>query len=245
MRLTLFTSIALFASLSLTAQALPDFTPPSPLFAAASRNNTAEVKRLLDAGAKPDEVRFIGFTPIFFSVLFENADMFRIMMDRGADIRAVDGSGSSLLMWAAANESGSPQLVEMLLKLGLNPNQANKFGDTALTWAQRRGYTPTVASLMKVTAVKGDPHKQAVERAIAVMQKSGPQFVRVSGCVSCHHQSLPQMANSLARARGYAVNESIAKQEVGAVVTLLKAVKPAMDNKTDMIPDTPISFLTC
>jgi hypothetical protein len=242
MRLSLIPCYALFASLSVVAQPIPDFTPPSPLFAAASRNDTAEVKRLLAAGANPNEGRFIGFTPTFFAAIRNNPEMLKALADKGADVRAVDGAGSSILMWAAANEAGSTPIIEALLKLGADPNQPNKLGETALTWAQRRGHTPAVEALLKVTTAKTDANKLAVERAVALMQKSGPQFVRVSGCASCHHQSLPQMAIGAARERGYAVNETVSKQEVASVVNLLKMMRPAMDQQTDQIPDIPITI---
>ena len=242
MRISLFTCYALFASLPAIAQPIPDFTPPSPLFAAVSRNDVAEVQRLLAAGANPNEGRYIGYTPVFFAAIQNNPEMLRMLVERGADVRAVDGAGSTTLMWAAANEAGSAQIVEELLKLGVDPNQTNKLGETALTWAQRRGQTPAVAVLTKATIAKTDPHKQAVERAIALLQKSGPQFVRVSGCVSCHHQSVPQMAIGLARQRGYAIHEAVSKQEVASVVNMLKAMRPAMDSLNDQIPDIPISI---
>ena len=59
--------IAFGAVLSLSAQ--PDFTPPSPLFAAVLSNNTAEVKRILAEGANPNEKKFIGFTPVFIPIM--------------------------------------------------------------------------------------------------------------------------------------------------------------------------------
>lgn len=241
MRHSLFTCFALFAGWSAMAQPIPDFTPTTPLFAAASRNDTAEVKRLLAAGASPNEGRYVGMTPVFFAVLRNNMEMLRSMVDRGADVRATDGAGSTTLMWAAANETGSAEIVNELLRLGVDPNQANKMGETVLVWAKRRGHTAATAALLKAVGTAQDPNRKAVEKALELMQKSGPQFVRVSGCVSCHHQSLPQMAAGLARQRGYAVNETVAKQEVAAVVNMMKMARPLMDKQTDHFPDIPIS----
>ena len=46
-------------SIGLQAQ-IPDFTPQTPLIGALLHNDTDGAKRLLDAGADPNEGRFIG-----------------------------------------------------------------------------------------------------------------------------------------------------------------------------------------
>ena len=241
MKSLLLTALAITAALPGVAQP-PDFTPATPLLAAAYRNDTPEVKRLLDAGANPNEGRFLGMAPIFLSLIRNNPEMFAAMAAKGAALDAVDPAGSTTLMWAAANEQGDDTLVQELLRLGVNPATRNKLGETALSWAERRGQTPAVAALRNATApTDTDPNRKAVESAIALLQKSGPQFVRVSGCASCHHQSLPQMAYGLARQRGYAVNEKVAQSEVASVLNIMKMMRPAMDNLTDQIPDIPIS----
>jgi hypothetical protein len=83
--------------------------------------------------------------------------------------------------------------------------------------------------------------KSAVEKAIALLEKSGPQFVKVSGCTSCHHQSLPQMAYSAARARGFAVDEKNAEYQVKAVLATFKPVTADMAAGKPNIPDPAIS----
>jgi hypothetical protein len=58
-----------------------------------------------------------------------------------------------------------------------------------------------------------DP-RAAVEKALPLLQRVGPPFWEGSGCISCHHQTLPAMAVSTARERGFAVNETAAKAAV-------------------------------
>src|SRR5881392_3055154 len=93
-------TLAVFFGTALWACAqFPDFTPPTPLIGAAMRNDTEEVKRLLNSGANPNEGRFVGGgTPIFFALMQRNRAMVEAMIAKGADVKATDGAGSTTLM---------------------------------------------------------------------------------------------------------------------------------------------------
>jgi hypothetical protein len=221
---------------------MPDFTPPTPLIGAALTNNLDAVRKILDGGANPNEGRFIGGrSPIFFALMHKNRPMAEAMIAKGADINVLDDSGSTPLMWAANDETGDPALVKGLLALGADPNIKNKVGETALTWAIRRGHTPIVEILKKAGATHSEMVKQASEKAIALLLKSGPQFVKVSGCYSCHNQSLPQMAYSVARTRGYAVDKTPADYNVKAIVGFFKPYIAEMLAGSPAIPDPAVS----
>jgi Prenyltransferase and squalene oxidase repeat len=62
----------------------------------------------------------------------------------------------------------------------------------------------------------------AVKKSVALLQQSGPVFVKKGGCTSCHHQSLPAMAFSLARERGFLVDEQVARDQLEAVAAFLR-----------------------
>ena len=233
-------TIALFAALSLSAQ-VADFTPQTPLLTAILHNDPTEVKRLLASGTNPSEGRFLGSPPIFLALMMQNPSVIRPLIEAGADLRATDRAGSTPLMWAASNEVASSEIVNEILKRGVDPNAQNKSGDTALIWALRRGYTPVVEALKKAGASDTQLMKQSIEKAVALLQKSGPEFVKVSGCTSCHHQSLPQMAYAKARERGFQVNADISQQQIKAVIATFKPMREIMLQGKDQLPDPSIS----
>ena len=193
-------------------------------------------------GADPNEGRFAGIPPIFFSVMHQNVRLFHALREKGADVKVKDKTGSNLLMWAAADDSGRAELVEELLRLGLDPGDMDSKGDNALTWALRRGSdTPAVKALRRAGVSSTPMVIRAAENALALLQKSAPQFTRVSGCASCHHQSLPQMANGIARTRGIRIDEQVSQEQVKAVIAVFSPLREEMMRGVVRFPDVPIS----
>jgi hypothetical protein len=235
------TLILAFGLAGILGAQVPDFTPPTPLFGAVLHNNTAEAKRLLAAGADPNETKMVGFPALFFPLAFRNVEIFHAMVEKGADVQARDASGSTALMWAAFNEAGDPALVQELLAMGLDPNAKNLAGETALTWAARRGNTRAVAVLEEAGALNPTGVRESAQKAIALLQKTSTSFLRASGCVSCHNNFLPQMTIATARAHGVGVDEKSARLTTEAT---LAAVKPLIEESAkspDRIPDPSIT----
>ena len=229
--------------LSVDARAqIADFTPKTPLIGALLHNDTGEARRLLDGGADPSEGRFFGFSPVFLAIQRQDVELVRLMVARGADLSVRDSSGSTALMWAAFNEAGDAILVQEMLKLGADPLARNNVGETALDWARRRGDTPAVAALRRAGASDEASVKASVEKALGLLQRSGSQFSSVSGCYSCHHQSLPQLAFGIARTRGLRVDESAASLQVEMTIQLLRSVHEQALMNRDRIPDPPIAL---
>jgi hypothetical protein len=240
MRIVAMTLTACALSATVNAQ-VPDFTPKTPLIGALLHNDVGEARRLLARGDDPNESGFVGVPPLVLAILRQDLDLVRAMVENGADLDARDRSGSTALMWAAFNETGDARIVEALLQWGADPAVTNHAGETALAWALRRGDTPVVAALRNAGASDTALTTAAVEKAIALLQHSGSQFTRVSGCYSCHHQSLVQMALGVARARGVGVDETAARQQVDVTVKVLNGVAAQALRNRDRIPDPPIA----
>ena len=220
---------------------IPDFTPQTPLIGALLHNDAAEAVRLLRQGADPNEGRFGGLPPAMLAAARQNVELVRLMVAKGADPNVRDRSGSTALMWGAFNDSGDAAVVEALVALGADPLASNKAGETALDWALRRGESAAVTALRKAGASDTRKMHSAAQKALALLQQSGAQFSRVSKCLSCHHQSLPQMAFGIARTRGLEVDEALMRQQVDGAISQLKSVAAEALANRDRIPDPPIA----
>src|SRR5262249_49933583 len=98
-------------------------------------------------------------------------------------------------------------------------------GETALVLARRHGHTPMVDALLKAGA-KDDAlgpaapafapvtsPQAAIARSLPLLQRSDVMFLKKSGCVSCHNNSLTAMTVALARKQGFAIDETIAREQ--------------------------------
>src|SRR5262249_35982534 len=220
---------------------VPDFTPQTPLIGALLHNDAAEANRLLERGADPNEGAFAGMPPFLLAVVRQDLELVRAMAARGANINVRDRSGATALMWAAFNETGDAAIGRELPPRGADPRAPTRASESALDWARRRGATPAVAALRKAGLSETARIRASVEKSLSLLQTSSAQFNRVSGCYSCHHQSLPQMALGIARTRGIAVDETSARQQVDLTVRVLKSVSESALQNRDRIPDPPIT----
>jgi len=204
-----------------------------PLMEAAGHGNLAMVRLLLKNGAEvnvaSDEgkeanskhgILGIGkLTPLHRAAAYGSPDVIRALLDAGADVNAKDLRGMTPLMLAVASEKQNTEVVRLLLARGAGPEVKSAGGEVAGDWAKRFGDPSVVALLPNSPAGEDRPNtsltlanetrdpRQAVGKAVALLQTSSFEFFKQSGCVSCHHQYLSAMAVRAARDRGLAVDE--------------------------------------
>ncbi len=151
-------------------------------------------------------------------------------LDHGADVNATNDDGFTALMLAAASDGIPARVAQRLIERGAKVNAAMPDGRTALDFARLRGRTTIVDLLTKAGATPGKDApagavvpapapspRAAVERSLPLLQASDAAFLKKSGCVSCHNNSVTAMAVSLARSAGIRVDEEIAQQQVDAI----------------------------
>ena len=120
--------------------AAPDVKGPdgsTPLQWAVYRNDVAEVKRLLKAGAKVGEPNNYGATPMQMAAATGNTQLIKLLLDAGANADSANAEGQTALMEVA--RTGNVDAAKLLLRHGAHVNAVEQWGgQTALMWASAR-----------------------------------------------------------------------------------------------------------
>jgi ankyrin repeat protein len=156
------------------------------------------------------------------------------LLQAGADPNGRDREGRTVLMRAAASDTLPEEAVRALIERGADMNATSAAGETALSMARLRGDTRIVKLLLRAGAKDDRPptanpsnfapahsSRAAVERSLPLLQQTDVTFLKKSGCVSCHHNSLTAMTVAASRASGIRVDEAIARQQVSETAAYL------------------------
>jgi ankyrin repeat protein len=156
-----------------------------------------------------------------------------LFLERGASLDARDPEGRSILLLAAASEAMPVDTVKMLLARKMDVNERTAKGDTALGLARRHGDSPIVKLLLEAGA-KDEPvppaptpapaHsvRQAIERSLPLLQRTDVSFLKKSGCVSCHNNSLTSLTLAAARKAGLRVDAAVASSQTKKIGAYLE-----------------------
>ncbi len=167
-----------------------------------------------------------------FSAVLGETKAFRLMLDRGADVNAVDPLGRTPLMYAAISDQMPTEAIELLIRRGADVNARSTHartvdaGMSVLDIARLNGETPVVRLLEKygargsaVAPAARTPRpastvRVAVERSLPLLQRVDAGFAKGAGCVSCHDNSMEAMAYGLAAKRGFRIDVAGAATQV-------------------------------
>jgi len=130
-------------------EAIPDVTP---LMSAAANGNIELLKLLLKYGAKPDYPTSGKGTALMSAT--GHTEIFKILINHGANIYARDNYGRTVLIWAALH--GTEEVVALLCKMGADPEIKDKGGNTALTEAKNKGRS-RIIELLKNCSINRAP----------------------------------------------------------------------------------------
>jgi cytochrome c551/c552 len=174
------------------------------------------VKLLLDYGADPSAWYPTDPTALREAARADDVEIFRLLIDYGAEPK---GAGAPTALFVRTNCATCAALVGLGGPLPRRPPDPGE-GTGAPIYDPARAARPTPIGPTPVTAATV---RAAVDRSLPLLQQIDVDFVRRTGCVSCHHNTLVAMAVSAARANGYAVNEAIATQQTAAVGMYLES----------------------
>jgi ankyrin repeat protein len=203
----------------------------SILVVAAQMANAEIVELLLAHGTdiNASDPNFAGHA-LNYALLSQKPDIARRLIEAGADLQLPSPVGKTPpIVLATYFETGETSIAELMLKRGADITSATQTGETALTWARRRGFPEFVSLLTNAGAADPpDPRPEvpsreipaeaaqrqallrgSVAKSITLMQHSSDEFLRQRRtCVSCHHQNLQGLALGWARDRGFDVDEA-------------------------------------
>ena len=174
----------------------------------------------------------------------DDGDELAMLLDAGADVNGVDRQGRSVLMRTAASDTVPTALVQRLLTSGADVGAKGHNGETAIAFASPRGNTPTRNALTaaaagpstaaspgaarSTTATSGAVFspaaspRDAVIRALPILQKTGVTFRHKAGCVSCHNNTLTARVTAESLRAGIPIDETVARSEVQGIAQFLE-----------------------
>jgi ankyrin repeat protein len=164
-----------------------------------------------------------------------DTDAVRLLLDRGADVNARDGDGRTALMLACYSDTYPIDVVRILIERGADVNARTPSGETAVSFAAARGGVIVEAlgragaapvatpSLVVPTPRPSHTARAAVQLSVPLLQKTDETFLRKSGCVSCHNDSLTAMTVALARQHRFAVDENLARSHIARMGPFLES----------------------
>jgi hypothetical protein len=241
------------------AEALSVITD-SPLASAAANGNLAVVKMLLAKGAnvnsistkdkvfqvKNGSIQLGGFTPLLLASAFGPPEVVKALLDAGADVNAKDVRGMTPLMLAVATDRQDPEIIRTLLAKGASVQAKSNLGETALDWARKIGPPATIDALKRagggeavaqvIPAGDASPAdlKPAVQRSITLLEKSAAGFFKEGGCIGCHAQNMTDLAVSVARTKGLAVDGKALDERWKAAKSTFGPFAPLLLERMDL-----------
>ncbi|KAK7867803.1 hypothetical protein R5R35_001215 [Gryllus longicercus] len=118
---------------------------------AAEEGRLSDVRRLIHSGAYVNYTDRYGSTPLVYAVFNDHADVVSLLLQRGADVNAVNLAGNSALHWAAMRDP-SGRCVELLVRAGADVNARDLYGATPLHWAAQCNNEEAVRALLAAGA---------------------------------------------------------------------------------------------
>lgn len=107
----------------------------TPLHYAASRGKCKNLQVLVNNGANLEaRTDAEGATPFHLATLGNSLECMKVCVELGANVHATDNKRNTALHHAA--NSGTPAMIDFLIKAGLSPDSTNNDGFTALKVAQ-------------------------------------------------------------------------------------------------------------
>ena len=182
-----------------------------------SPGSAPALRLLLDYGADPSLWHSSDPSPLREAVRVDDAEMFGMLIEYGVAPGSARGMSSE---YVRTNCARCAALIGAGGPLPRRPPPEPVPATLQRTYDPNKSSLPTPVGAMSAT--RAAIHA-AVERSLPLLQQIDVDFIKHTGCVSCHHNSLVAMAVAAARANGYRVDEQIARSQSKAVGEYLES----------------------
>lgn len=115
---------------------------------ASYSQNAAAVKLLLARGVSLDKRG----RPLIFATMNGSLDIAQLLLTAGMPVNVADPLGCTPLIYATQTEGGNIALLKLLLAQGADPHAKARDGNTALSFAKRKGWAEAIALLQQAGA---------------------------------------------------------------------------------------------
>lgn len=118
----------------------------------------------LESGASSNVTGMNGLHALHYTAMLNRFDMFKVLVEHGADVNAVDFHNNTTLYFVARH-MGSADFVQYTIDTGVDINAQNKIGQTASIIATRLGNTEGLQNLLQNGA---NPNLQNIQGKAAL-----------------------------------------------------------------------------
>lgn len=242
----------------------------APLHNAAFRGEPEMITALLKAGADLNVVEPFAGSALHNALYANHSKAAALLIERGVDLNLRSANGEvPTFVWSAYSDVGDTTVARLLLRKNVSLDAANESSETALTWARKRGDNALVRLFAergvpdsKIAKQKSIPAnavppagtparrtaiRDAIQRSIDALGVSSSVFLDSSlakrnDCVSCHQQTFPAVAFSLARERGFKLDEAVLTKQTDAQLHSWSGRLANAYEMDEPQPDAPINL---
>jgi len=219
------------------------------LMTSVTTGNVDAVKQLIARGAQVNAVSADPMIPVkngtialgrltalMLAASSGPLEMVQTLLKAGAKVNVADSRGLTPLMLAVATDHGDPEIVRAILAAGADVGVKSGEGETAMDWASKFGTTPEVALLTRSAAPRSGVSPQApglpaptdtraaVERGVALIERTSGSFFANGGCGACHAQMIADIAVPTAKRHGARVDEQALAMRSGQAAGAFMAI---------------------